>query len=122
MVMSVALCLEMWRRLGTTRLRGLLSAPGSPLSLMYVFPHAPTPTTFTRHLSSVFAAESFRRAGTMFTIPPIPKRLPAPGEPGMGYRPEVPGWYPATEVFTDEYGCGGARGGLLVGLACHCVG
>jgi len=47
--------------------------------------------------------EAFRLAGTMFTIPPIPKRLPAPGEPGMGYRPEVPGWYPATEVFTDEF-------------------
>lgn len=48
------------------------------------------------------AARVFREKGVMFSVPPLPKRLPSPDEPGIGYDPSAVKRYYDVEVFIED--------------------
>ena len=55
-----------------------------------------------RCLRVCLAAKIFAARGVVFTLPPIPKRLPSPDEPGLGYDPRGTLRYHDTEVFVED--------------------
>jgi hypothetical protein len=44
----------------------------------------------------------FAAKGVKFAVPPLPKRLPSPDEPGLGYDPTGVKRYYNTEVFVED--------------------
>ena len=57
------------------------------------------------------SAGVFASAGVTFAIPPLPKRLPSPDEPGLGYDPTAKSRYAQVEVFIED--CFTAEGGIV---------
>ena len=57
-------------------------------------------TSLLRHAR---AGKIFAARGVKFTVPPLPKRMPSPDEPGLGYDPTGVRRYYDTEVFIEDY-------------------
>ena len=76
-----------------------------------VCPYPPTDARVCVSVPLPPSAGVFASAGVTFAIPPLPKRLPSPDEPGLGYDPTAKSRYAQVEVFIED--CFTAEGGIV---------